>query len=72
MGRRKDLSVEGKSRIHALHDAGMSLRDIKGVIQDRSLGAIQQCVKKYVLGVETVRPGAKPCLSVRDRRAIIR
>jgi len=36
------------------------------------LGPIQKCVKKYVLGVETVRPGAKPCLSERERRAIIR
>ncbi len=72
MGRGKDLSIEEKSRIHALHDGGMSLRDIEAVIQNRSLGAIQQCVKKYVLGVETVRPGAKPCLSARECRAIIR
>eukprot|EP01039_Chlorochromonas_danica_P016659 gene16659-19738_t len=71
MGKQKDISADEKVAIRALHDAGLSLRQIKEHVH-RSLGAIHNCVKNYREGIETVRPGRQSEVSNRTRRAIIR
>ena len=70
MGKQKDISADEKVAIRALHDAGLSLRQIKEHVH-RSLGAIHNCVKNYREGIETVRPGRQSEVSNRqmwDRR----
>lgn len=71
MGKKADLTSDEKAHIHALHDQGLSLRQIASIVP-RSLKAIQNCVKQYVLGTQKVRTGRKSLLTDRDRRAIIR
>lgn len=71
MGKKPDLTSDEKAQIHAMHDHGLSLRKIISVVP-RSLKAIQNCVKQYVLGTQKVRTGRKSLVTDRVRRAIIR
>lgn len=71
MGKNKDLTSDERSRIVALRQSGLSFREITEFVP-RSVTAIRNCIVQFESGVKTARPGPKPILSVRARRAIIR